>query len=404
MDKMVVAYVCDDRYLPWLKKSMNSVKRYNKNVEFVVLSTTPYKIEGAKNYTFLPKQRKIFRFKPEDRMHDGVYYKLYLPILPYDKILYMDCDTICQRPLNELWEMPCDFINATESHTYGKVQAAELNLERYAISGMMLMNLKALREEKFTEKCLEYLKTHDDVKWHDETVINALYNDRIKFIDVKYNYCRNRQYDHPIPESDAYILHYVSRRNKLTMLRYDDFAALKPLTDFMQGRSVAIVGNSSTILTKNQGREIDAHDVVIRFNKGFPSDIVGHKTTALWLACTLTPEELRSFHAACTIKRSNLCNNRCDFNLATSDRTRFAQVPSEYRRTQYPGRQSQASTGFLAVQHALSTECKSIDLYGFDFFRSDTYYNPAGYQTLHNGDKEGEKILEYEKYGLLKIK
>lgn len=403
MNKMVVVYVCDERYKNFLTISMNSVKRYNKNVEFVVLSDRPYKIEGAKVFTFTP-HHYLFRFKPKDRMHDGVYYKLYLPILPYDKVLYLDCDTICQRPLNELWEMPCDFINATESHVYGKAQAEELNLERYAISGMMVLNLQAMREANFTQKCVEYLRDHDDIKWHDETVINALFNKRINFIDVKWNYCRNRVYEKPIPESDAYILHYVSVRNKRIMLKYDDFKNLEQLANFMRGKSVAIVGNSSSILDKNQGAEIDKHGVVIRFNKGFPSDAVGHKTTALFLACTLTDEELKQFNAKVTVRRSNLCQNKCSMSLSSTDRTRFAQVPCEYRKRTSPGHMSQASTGYLAIQFALSTDCKSIDLYGFDFFKNPTYYNPAGYQTLHNGDKEGEKVLEYAKYGLVNIK
>lgn len=403
MNKMVVVYVCDERYKNFLTISMNSVKRYNKNVEFVVLSDRPYKIEGAKVFTFTP-HHYLFRFKPKDRMHDGVYYKLYLPILPYDKVLYMDCDTICQRPLNELWEMPCDFINATESHVYGKAQAEELNLERYAISGMMVLNLQAMREANFTQKCIEYLRDHDDIKWHDETVINALFNKRINFIDVKWNYCRNRVYEKPIPESDAYILHYVSVRNKRIMLKYDDFKNLEQLANFMRGKSVAVVGNSSSILTKNQGAEIDKHDVVIRFNRGFPSEAVGYKTTALFLACTLTDEELKQFNAKVTVRRPNLCQNKCDLSLSSTDRTRFAQVPCEYRRITRPGHLSQASTGYLAIQFALSTECSGIDLYGFDFFKNPTYYNPAGYQTLHNGDKEGEKVLEYAKYGLVNIK
>ena len=405
MSKMIVAYVCDERYKPLLEKSMNSVKRYNKEVEFVVLSTKFYQIDGAKVVTFNPHlHRRLFKFKPGDRMQEGVYYKLWLPVLPYDKVLYLDCDTICQRPLNELWEMDCPFICATESHVFGKEQATELGVPRYVISGMMLMNLQALREANFTKKCLDYLATAEEVKWHDETIINKLFNDRIKFIDVKWNYCRNRVYENPIPESDAYILHYVSLRNKRIMQQYDDFKNLEPLSNYMYGRSVAIVGNCSGILTKNQGKEIDSHDVVIRFNKGFPCDAVGHKTTALFLACTLTPEELRRFRADVTVRRSNLCHNRCDLALSTTDRTRFAQVPCEYRRRTLPGHLSQASTGFLAIQFALSTQCKSIDLYGFDFFRSDTYYNPAGYQTLHNGDKEAEKVLEYAKYGLLEIK
>ena len=88
-DEMIVAYVCDLRYKSILTKSMNSVKRYNKNVRFVVLSDKPYDIEDAEVYTFVPNY-ELFKFKKNDRMGSGVYYKLYLPRIPYDKILYME--------------------------------------------------------------------------------------------------------------------------------------------------------------------------------------------------------------------------------------------------------------------------------------------------------------------------
>ena len=148
---MIIAYVCDEKYLPFLKISMASIKRYNKNVKFVVLSKNKFDIEGVKVYTINPDS-KIFKFRPNDRMKDGVYYKFYLPQLPFDKVLYIDCDVICQRPLKKLWQTDCPFICATESHAYGKTQAQELGLKKYALTGMMLMNLKNLRKIDFTRR------------------------------------------------------------------------------------------------------------------------------------------------------------------------------------------------------------------------------------------------------------
>ena len=82
---------------------MASVKRYNKNVEFAILTDKPFEVEGAKVYTFAPDTER-FKFRAKDRMGAGVYYKLYLPKLPYDKVLFLDCDILCQRPLkSEEW-------------------------------------------------------------------------------------------------------------------------------------------------------------------------------------------------------------------------------------------------------------------------------------------------------------
>lgn len=390
---MIVAYVCDERYLPFLKISMASIKRYNKNVKFVVLSKNKFDIEGATVYTVLPDS-KYFKFRPNDRMKDGVYYKFYLPQLPFDKVLYIDCDVICQRPLKTLWETECPFICATESHAYGKVQAQELGLKKYALTGMMLMNLKELRKAKFTQRCLDRL-AKESPRFHDETIINLEFNDKIKFIDVKYNYCKDRRYDKPIKESDAYLLHYVGgtvQKNK--MLALDNFKTLEPLKKILKNKTVAIVGNSEKILKEKHGAEIESHDIVIRFNKGFPqgkTDALGKRTDILFLACTLSNLELKIFNATYTVKRSNLCQNACNFDISKVDRCSLKQG------------EAQPSTGFVAINFALSTECKSIDLYGFDFFKSPTYYNPKEYKTLHNGESEAVKVKEYEQNNLVRI-
>ena len=401
-DKIVIAYVCDKYYIPYLKKSIESIKRYNKNVEIAILSKDNFEIENAKVYTFKPDNSN-FKFKLNDRMKDGVYYKFWLPLLPYKKIIYIDCDVICQRPLNSLWNIPIDFIGCTQSHNFGYKQAKELGFEKYFITGMMVMNLEQLRKENFTEQCLDLLSTLSEVKQHDETIINLLFNNRITEIDRKYNYCYNRKYDRPIPESDAYLLHYVGFE-KSKMLENTNFEDLKPLKELLKDKSVAIVGNSQSIFSKRSGEEIDNHNIVIRFNRGFVKDknCQGSKTDLLFLACTLTPQEINQFNCKYTIRRSIFSNSRCDFDLKGTDRNQFAQVAN--KQSVINGcKNSKASTGFLAIQFCLSTNCKSIDLYGFDFFKSPTYYNPTGYKTMHNGDKESEKVLEYQECNLLKI-
>lgn len=390
MRKMIIAYVSDEPYKPYLIKSMESVRRYNKNVEIAVLSKKGFEVPGAKVYEINPDTTK-FKYKPKDRMGEGVYYKLWLPELPYDKVLFLDTDIICQRPLTGLWNEKCKYICAAESHDYGKKQALCLGLPKYANTGVMLMNLKALREIDFTQHCLDRLEKEDPDQ-HDETIINLEFQGQIRYLDNKYNYCRDRKYEHPISESDAYNLHYIGGKQKAEMLKIDNFHSLDPLKEKMKGKRVAIVGNSSALLTKGQGKEIDGHDIVIRFNKGFPSEKVGKKTDIVFLACTLTLGERLKYLNALSVKRSKLCRNLCDFEVSTTDRIALKQG------------NEQASTGFIAINFALSSECESIDLYGFDFFKNPTYYNPDGYQTMHNGQKEAEKVIEYERNGLLTIK
>lgn len=88
---------------------------------------------------------------------------------------------------------------------------------------------------------------------------------------------------------------------------YSPYDEIKPVKDFICGKRVAIVGNAQSIFDTVHGKAIDAHDVVIRFNKGFITapDAQGSKTDILLLACELTAEELQGFGAKFTINRSD---------------------------------------------------------------------------------------------------
>ncbi|MBR2679761.1 MAG: glycosyltransferase family 29 protein, partial [Exiguobacterium sp.] len=211
------------------------------------------------------------------------------------------------------------------------------------------------------------------------------------------------EYESPIDERDAYLLHFVGKDKSDFWTFSGDYAELDALKPLLKGRRVAVVGNAASLLSKGQAEEIDAHDIVIRFNRGFPSAKVGHRTDILFLACDLTPEEIARYGHPKTIRRSRFCHTRCDYNLKTTTRARLSQAATDAVARRKPGHRSQASTGFLAVDFCLSAECASIDLYGFDFFTSPTYYNAPGYETLHNGAKEGERLREFEHCGLLKI-
>ena len=207
----------DKNYIPYFKKCIKSVLKYNPKAHITIVTNEelglPYDTIKVTN---LPKGLKHRR---NDRITDATYLKLYLPkLLPYDKILYMDADIICQGSLEELWNEECDFICLTESHNYGKIQAQELKHEKYGLSGVMLMNLEELRKADFTKKCFQSFGCPVKKWCHEETLINFFFYKRLKFIDKKYNYCHNRIYDDPIPESEAVLLHYCGKNNKEEML------------------------------------------------------------------------------------------------------------------------------------------------------------------------------------------
>ena len=61
-------------------------------------------------------------------------------------------------------------------------------------------------------------------------------------------------------------------------------------------KSIAIVGNASSLLDHSFGQEIDSYDVIIRLNKGFirNPESQGTRTDILGLSCKLTKKEFMS--------------------------------------------------------------------------------------------------------------
>ncbi|MBQ1392348.1 MAG: glycosyltransferase family 29 protein [Lachnospiraceae bacterium] len=142
------------------------------------------------------------------------------------------------------------------------------------------------------------------------------------------------------------------------------------------------------------GAEIDSHDIVIRFNKGFIYYLnsQGKRTDILFLACLLRDDEREGYVAKYIINRSKNYRNPANFTMSNKDRERLKNILG-----------AQPSTGFMAIDLCLEARAEQIDLYGFDFEATPTFYNEGDYKTQHNYSKEQEIVLEYQQKGLLTI-
>ena len=207
-DKMEIVYVFDKNYLKYFEMSVKSVLKYNPNAHITVVSPEKLNIDKKFDNVVMKVEGKM-KHREKDRITDATYLKLHLPKLPYDKILYIDADVLCKKPLGDLWNKSCDYIAMSESHKFGDKQAAEYNHTRYGLSGVMLMNLKAMREDNFIEKSFVPFDSSFLSLWcHEESIINYYFYDKIDFIDRKYNYCYRRDYRNPVPTDEIVLLHF----------------------------------------------------------------------------------------------------------------------------------------------------------------------------------------------------
>lgn len=130
-----------------------------------------------------------------------MYYRLiafrYLPE-SVDRILYLDPDIINLNPVFDLYRKPFGnaFFMACE-HAYSARMAGPFNKMRlktpkakgYFNTGVLMMNIKALRKSNSLKKIMQFTEKHKHLLLPDQDIFNALYWDKIISIPgMYYNY------------------------------------------------------------------------------------------------------------------------------------------------------------------------------------------------------------------------
>ena len=123
-------------------------------------------------------------------------YRLFVEkILPsyIDKVLYLDCDLIVDSSLEPLWNVDISNypIAAVEDMWSGKDDNyIRLGYDRkfgYFNSGVLLINLKWWRENNICDVFIKYLKSHDDLKFVDQDILNGVFYKSRKQIPLRWN-------------------------------------------------------------------------------------------------------------------------------------------------------------------------------------------------------------------------
>ncbi len=113
-----------------------------------------------------------------------------------DKILYLDSDIVVYKNIEPLYNMKIDgYDYAACIDEIGKVFISK----DYINSGVLLMNMKKLRQENSLSKCREMV-INKKMLLPDQTALNKICKDK-KYIERKYNEQKKRA-------SDTVIRHY----------------------------------------------------------------------------------------------------------------------------------------------------------------------------------------------------
>ena len=170
-------------------------------------------------------------------------------------------------------------------------------------------------------------------------------------------------------------------------------------------KSVVIVGNAKSLLETHYGELIETHDIIIRLNKGFVTQpsAQGKRTDMIGLTPELSEAEtLAHFEPSHFLMLIPKMRHYRFFGKDAVRNTLFYNFRYWLADRNLIGRRP--SSGFMAISWMVRLgQAKSITLYGFDFGATPTYYNPEGYKTPHNYDREREIVLDWERQGLIKI-
>jgi lipopolysaccharide biosynthesis glycosyltransferase len=160
-----------------------------------------------------------------DTWTTAVYYRLYFPLLvnhTVRKLLYIDTDTLVLNNLSELYHWPLDgYPVAAVYDNYVKTQPM-IGMDtpgEYLNSGVLLIDTQAWRDQKISEKAIDYLLTYPErIRYVDQCALNAVLRHNWLHLDTRYNllytYLPEEQSKQQVMKvmNDAVIVHFNLER------------------------------------------------------------------------------------------------------------------------------------------------------------------------------------------------
>ena len=285
MDKKVIPvfFATDDNYAPLLGAAISSLLHNSGKDHFykIHILTTGFNAHNTEKLLALKDEKSeiIFedmseiikaygnKFHTRNYYSVATYYRLFIAELfpQYDKAFYFDSDMIFIGDVAELFnaDMHGALIagvieSVMQTPVFGTYAEKVLGVERqrYINAGMLLMDLKGLREFKLEEKFLKALSLVTYTVAQDQDYINVLLKDRIRYLDDGWNLTASGDIDCKQPKIIHYKLlyrpwHYKENAFKDEFWYYAERSGyLEDLKNIYDNYSVADRLNDSLVMEK----------------------------------------------------------------------------------------------------------------------------------------------------------
>ncbi|HEM3702980.1 TPA: glycosyltransferase [Streptococcus suis] len=175
-----------------------------------------------------------------DGLPHSAYYRLLLAdLLPHiDKVIYLDVDILVKNSIVELWQtdiskVSLGVIREIDMYATSPDYPATIGLRdqhHYFNSGVLVMNLKKMRQEQSVSTLLETAKQYSSrLRYGDQDILNMVFKDDITLCDYSYNFTNWRLMYPEISVKEPAIIHFSgSKWTKPWMKKEDTFDYLSP--------------------------------------------------------------------------------------------------------------------------------------------------------------------------------
>jgi lipopolysaccharide biosynthesis glycosyltransferase len=168
----------------------------------------------------------------------ATYSRMLVPdLLPdLDWAIYVDGDTLWLGDIGELWDLRDDTVaiqasvdpptpmgGARPDVAWYREQCLEVDDSTYFCAGLILMNLRLMREIRMTQQCRDFMKRHPQPRVVDQTVLNFVLHGRSQLLPLEWGVFSVWHGTADLTRSAC--IHYVNdvpwRRDKLNRLLSD---------------------------------------------------------------------------------------------------------------------------------------------------------------------------------------
>lgn len=235
-----IVLACDKTYLPHAAATLCSIIENNFSPLKIFLlhdGLSKKNINSLRNITCKNKNRfypikiknDLFEsMKLTNHFSKTIYYRLLIPdILPIEisKVLYLDCDLLVRKPLDELWniDLTGKFLAAIENEI-SSTHKLELGLNinsKYFNSGVLLINVEMWRRELIHKKVVDYVRNNSVIiEYPDQDGLNAILEDNWFELPITWNLQSNYflTYDKQVRYADIIsktnIVHFTGNDSK----------------------------------------------------------------------------------------------------------------------------------------------------------------------------------------------